>query len=93
MARLRWFFIASLVLFGTFCATAPRNIACTTDAECSSVDPDYTYCSQKRCVECLGDAGCGYGNRCMDGHCERKCSHVRDCRAGEACVRGRCEHD
>jgi hypothetical protein len=72
------------------CAPAPKYVACSDDASCQTVDPNYSYCLQKRCVECVTNSGCGMDNRCVEGVCERRCKDRRDCRDGESCTDGLC---
>jgi hypothetical protein len=84
---------ALLALVVSTCTPAPKYVACDDDAACTSIDPNFAYCLQRRCVECIGNAGCGRDNRCIDGVCHRKCRDRRDCRDGEVCSDGECSID
>lgn len=85
----------NIVLFilaatGLTCAPSPKYVACTDDASCQSADPRYSYCLQKRCVECVTNSGCGMDGRCMEGTCERRCRSQAGCGDGETCEGGFC---
>ena len=51
------------------CAGA-ESAACRNDAACKARGGKFKYCSRSRCVECVTNAACGYGFRCVDGVCE-----------------------
>lgn len=85
------FIAVCLVVFACACTPAPKDVRCTNQADCKAVNERYGYCMQNRCVECLGDPGCGEGNVCREGLCVHKCFERRDCDKGQACVDGFCE--
>jgi hypothetical protein len=78
-----------IALIGSSCATT-KLIPCTNDGECTTADPNLSYCSRSRCVECVSASSCGDGNLCVDGMCQRKCKDERQCREHEQCSDGIC---
>ncbi len=80
------------VLFfaGVYCVPAPKDVRCSNQSDCQKVDPQYGYCVQNRCVECLDDPGCGEGNVCTSGRCIRSCSDGRECKRDQICSQGSC---
>jgi len=72
------------------CTPSPRNTPCSNQADCESADPEFRYCLDNRCVECVSDSSCGYGNVCRDGLCDRSCKDTRDCPDGQSCSGGHC---
>lgn len=77
-------------LFLSACSPRPRNVPCTNAGDCEAAGDGFRYCLESRCVECLSDMGCGDGNKCTDGRCQRRCRDGRGCPAGEQCVDGMC---
>ncbi|WP_437603139.1 hypothetical protein [Sorangium sp. So ce590] len=73
------------------CAPEPRNMPCSSDAECRGRDDDLAYCISSTCVECLSSSICGAGNECVDGRCVLRCRDARDCRSDQLCRDGTCE--
>ncbi len=83
----------ALAAFGlgmTGCDLTPKTTPCSNAGECEAVNPRFSYCVQSHCVECLEDSGCGDGNLCKSGMCERHCKTGRDCPTGDACSDGLC---
>ncbi len=78
-----------LAIFGALvfaaCAPSPRSLPCENDGQCSKASPEYRYCLQSKCVECVGSPDCGEGNQCIAGACVRSCKDGRECKDGEHC--------
>jgi hypothetical protein len=80
-----------LVFLGSvYCVPAPKDVRCNNQSDCQKVDPQYGYCLQNRCVECLDDPGCGEGNVCRRGQCVGTCWEGRECKRGQVCSEGIC---
>lgn len=79
-----------LLLAVVGCDLQPKSVPCSNAGDCQAVSQRFGYCAQSRCVECLEDSGCGDGNRCKAGMCERRCKSEKDCPRGEACHEGIC---
>lgn len=88
---MRWVLAVS-VLFTALasCVPAPKDVPCSNQGDCKEVDPQYGFCVDNRCVQCLDDAGCGEGNACVSGRCEHRCQDGRQCPAGQICSDGYC---
>lgn len=81
--------ILSLVpAFG--CTTEPRNVPCSNDGQCEKDNPQFKYCLESRCVECVGNASCEHGGSCVDGRCVISCVDDRGCPRGARCVDATC---
>lgn len=78
------------VCLGAACDLQPKTVPCSNAGDCKSVNERYGYCVQSHCVECLEDSGCGDGNTCNAGTCERHCKSSQNCPTGDVCRDGFC---
>lgn len=61
--------VAILLLPALDCSSGPQSPACSNDHECEAYGGSFHYCLNSRCVECVTNAACGNGHRCVDGAC------------------------
>jgi hypothetical protein len=72
------------------CSSRPKSQPCSNAGDCAAAGSKYGYCADSVCVECLEDSGCGEGNLCVHGMCQRHCKDDRDCKGAGACESGTC---
>jgi hypothetical protein len=77
-------------VLGLGCAASPRTVPCSNHADCTAVDSSYGYCLERRCVQCISDAGCSFPGKCVDGTCEKPCNDGRECDDNQSCHDGKC---
>lgn len=86
-----WLLAAILfALLAAACDVTPKAVSCSNAGDCKAVSERYGYCVQAHCVECLEDSGCGEGNTCKAGMCERHCKSDQSCPTGDVCRDGLC---
>lgn len=59
--------VAAVVV--TACAPESRIVPCENDGQCKEISSVYRFCTESRCVECVGRGSCG-GHACVEGKCE-----------------------
>ena len=65
--------MATLAVMGTIvaaCTPESKIVPCSNDGECKKVSSQYRFCTESRCVECVGRGSCG-GHACVEGKCEQ----------------------
>ncbi|MBK7579384.1 MAG: hypothetical protein IPI67_04175 [Myxococcales bacterium] len=69
----RHLFLGLILLFAamtpTGCSPEPQYVSCRIDSECHEQGGKFRYCLMRKCVECVGDSGCGRGKSCHEGAC------------------------
>jgi hypothetical protein len=86
----RYYIAAVILSLLVGCATQPRNVPCANDGQCEKESPQFRYCLESRCVECVGSSTCGPKGSCVDGRCMISCGSDRDCPRGSTCQDSTC---
>jgi hypothetical protein len=82
---------SALTLFA--CSPSARSLPCQNDADCTKASSDFHFCSDARCVACVGSNDCGDGKQCIAGACMKSCKKTTDCGSDDRCVDEVCRHE